>query len=89
MSVRGNVYNSHGQRRLQYVVGKSPIVDDLVIARYIGQTRPSLRSKAHWLTGAITPALYLRGRASLRLQGALEGPRARLDSALLVLRSFV
>jgi hypothetical protein len=61
----------------------------------LNRPKPSLLSQAQLVSPkglselVVTPARYLRGLAVLRSQEALEGPRARLDLALLGLRSFV
>jgi hypothetical protein len=75
-----------------------PIIDDVMsdTSGSLNRPKPSLLSQAQLVSpiGAVgaklvTPARYLRGLAVLRSQEALEGPRARLDLALLGLRSFV
>ena len=57
------MYNSYGQRRLQYVIGKAyPIVDDLVIARaYINDRTIASQPKAQsgFANGALGPEWLL------------------------------
>ena len=69
------MYNNHGRSRLQYVIGKAYRSSTIwSIARATSTTRtiasqPKAQSSfanGLWRTGAITPALYLRGLALLR-----------------------